>query len=53
MESFEKIFREYAYKLKVPYERLSFSFDGARLEVSETPDSVDMEDDECIDVIGL
>ena len=45
--------REYALKMKVPYEQLSFNFDGIRLEPQETPTDQDMEGDECIDVLGI
>ena len=53
-QPFEKIMREYAKKMNVSYEKLSFKFDGVTVHPQQTPGDVDdMEDGDCIDVIGL
>ena len=49
----EKIMREYARKMAVRFEQLTFSFDGVTLSPRQTPGDVDLEDEECIDVTGL
>ena len=46
--------REYARKMKVRYDHLSFKFDGVALDPQQTPaDLDDMEEGDCIDVVGL
>lgn len=45
--------REYASKKGVDYQKLKFEFDGESVKATDTVDSLDMEDEDCIDVIGI
>ena len=40
----------FAKKLNCSLEKLKFTFDGAVVAEDHTPENLDMEDDDCIDV---
>ena len=48
--TFEEIRTNLAAELKADGKKLQFNFDGERIELSETPEDLDLEDDFCIDV---
>lgn len=39
-----------AEQLKVPEDKIKFQFDGEEVELTETPDSLDLEGGECFDM---
>jgi len=45
--------RKYASRINVDYSQLSFYFDGEKLLAEQTADGVDLEEEFCIDVIGI
>ena len=47
---FEKLMRQYAEKMNLEMEKLTFYFDGDKLKSLSTPEDVDMDDGDCIDV---
>ncbi|XP_039055370.1 uncharacterized protein LOC120198047 isoform X1 [Hibiscus syriacus] len=49
-DKFEKLFRLYANKAKLDLQSLVFSFDGDKINVDATPASLEMEDDDIIEV---
>ncbi|XP_039013982.1 uncharacterized protein LOC120143822 isoform X1 [Hibiscus syriacus] len=49
-DKFEKLFRLYANKAKLDLQSLAFSFDGDKINVDATPASLEMEDDDIIEV---
>ncbi|XP_023759133.1 uncharacterized protein LOC111907566 [Lactuca sativa] len=49
-DKFEKLFKMYAEKANRKVESLVFSFDGDKIDPSNTPSSLDMEDDDIIEV---
>ena len=53
MEPLEKLMRKYASMKKTKLESVNFYFDGDELSRTDTADSLDMEDGDCIDVISL
>ena len=48
----ERLMREYAMKCGLNHESLTFTFDGDVVRKSQTPESLEMEDDDCLDVAG-
>ncbi|XP_028757832.1 uncharacterized protein LOC114716927 [Neltuma alba] len=49
-DKFERIFKMYADKVKLDQTHLVFSFDGDRINPSQTPGGLGMEDDDIIEV---
>ncbi|KAH9606289.1 hypothetical protein KSS87_014957 [Heliosperma pusillum] len=49
-DKFEQLFKRYAEKLKIGLEKLVFSFDGDKINPDSTPKSLEMEDDDQIEV---
>lgn len=49
-EKFERVFKLYADKHKLRVESLVFSFDGDRIDPSATPQSLELEDNDMIEV---
>ncbi|XP_054809867.1 uncharacterized protein LOC129311553 [Prosopis cineraria] len=49
-DKFERIFKMYADKVKLDQRHLVFSFDGDRINPSQTPSGLGMEDDDIIEV---
>ena len=47
----EKAMTAFAAELKLPLSRLKFSFDGEIISPSQTAEDLEMENDDCIDVI--
>ena len=42
---------EFAASKEIELEKLKFSFDGEKLDPESTPEDLDMEDGDCIDVV--
>ena len=42
---------EFAANQSLSVEKLKFFFDGERIDANSTPEELDMEDDDCIDVV--
>ncbi|KAL8248548.1 hypothetical protein R6Q59_005416 [Mikania micrantha] len=49
-DKFERLFKMYADKVKNKVENLVFCFDGEKIDPSTTPSSLEMEDDDMIEV---
>lgn len=49
-EKFDKVFKAYAEKVKCDLGSLVFTFDGDKVSVTATPDSLGMEEDDIIEV---
>lgn len=49
-DKFERLFKLYAEKSKVDVKNLVFCFDGDKINPGETPDSLEMEDNDMIEV---
>lgn len=49
-DRFERLFKMYADKVKHKVDSLVFSFDGDKIDPTSTPSSLDMEDDDMIEV---
>lgn len=49
-DKFERLFKLYADKSKVDVKNLVFCFDGDKINPAATPDSLDMEDNDMIEV---
>jgi len=49
-EPFRKLFDKYCTHLKVSKTSVKFVFDGDELDLDETPETLDVEDDDIIDV---
>ncbi|XP_050225969.1 uncharacterized protein LOC126675378 [Mercurialis annua] len=49
-DKFERLFKLYADKVKLNIQKLVFSFDGDKVNPIATPDSLDMEDNDIIEV---
>ncbi|CAO2203964.1 unnamed protein product [Urochloa humidicola] len=49
-EKFEKLLKAYAKKVKLNPSNLAFVFDGEKINPSSTPDDLDLEDDDMIEV---
>ncbi|KAK9750555.1 hypothetical protein RND81_02G205200 [Saponaria officinalis] len=49
-DKFEQLFKKYASKAKIELEKLTFSFDGDKIDGASTPQSLGMEDDDLIEV---
>lgn len=49
-DSFQRMFKMYAEKVKLDLKQLSFSFDGDKINPSQTPGDIGMEDDDIIEV---
>lgn len=49
-DKFEKLFKMYADKVKLKMESLVFSFDGDKVSPTSTPEGLDMEDEDMIEV---
>lgn len=49
-DRFEKLFKKYADSVKNKVENLVFSFDGDKIDPTTTPSSLEMEDDDMIEV---
>jgi len=50
-EPMEKLMRQYCRNMHIKYGSVQFMFDGEQIDPSETPDSLELESDYCIDVI--
>jgi hypothetical protein len=48
-----KVMVAFATKLNMSLKNLKFTFDGSTVTEDETPQNLDMEDDDCIDVAML
>ncbi|CAL1381702.1 unnamed protein product [Linum trigynum] len=51
-DKFERFFKMYAEKAKVDVQNLVFSFDGDKINPNATPDGLDMEDGDIIEVLS-
>ncbi|OMO53271.1 Small ubiquitin-related modifier, SUMO, partial [Corchorus olitorius] len=49
-DKFERLFNMYADKTKLELQSLVFSFDGDKISPADTPASLEMEDDDLIEV---
>jgi hypothetical protein len=45
--------RRYASIVSAPYSSLTFNFDGEALDPARSAEDMDLEDDFCIDVVGI
>ena len=46
-----RLMQTYAKKVNLPVDKLTFIFDGYKVLRSDTADKIDMENDDCVDVI--
>ncbi|KAF9673938.1 hypothetical protein SADUNF_Sadunf10G0075800 [Salix dunnii] len=51
-EKFERLFKRYADKAKLQIESLVFTFDGDKINLTATPDSLGMDDEDIIEVLA-
>lgn len=51
-EKFERLFKRYADKVKLGIESLVFMFDGDKINLTATPDSLGMDDEDIIEVLA-
>ncbi|XP_061974172.1 uncharacterized protein LOC133696131 isoform X1 [Populus nigra] len=51
-EKFERLFKRYADKVELGIESLVFMFDGDRINLTATPDSLGMDDEDIIEVLA-
>ncbi|KAJ6431789.1 hypothetical protein OIU84_019130 [Salix udensis] len=51
-EKFERLFKRYADKAKLRIESLVFMFDGDKINLTATPDSLGMDDEDIIEVLA-
>ena len=51
-EKFERLFKRYAVKAKLQIESLVFMFDGDKINLTATPDSLGMDDEDIIEVLA-
>ncbi|KAJ6721199.1 UBIQUITIN-LIKE SUPERFAMILY PROTEIN [Salix viminalis] len=51
-EKFERLFKRYADKAKLQIESLVFMFDGDKINLTATPDSLGMDDEDIIEVLA-
>nr|GLL41583.1 amino-acid permease BAT1 homolog [Ipomoea trifida] len=49
-DKFERLFKLYADKMKLDLQKLVFCFDGEKIKPTATPDSLEMEDNDIIEV---
>lgn len=49
-DKFERLFKMYAERNKVEVKKLVFSFDGDKISPAATPDSLEMEENDIIEV---
>lgn len=49
-DKFERLFKMYADKLKLDQKSLVFCFDGDKISPTATPDELDMEDNDIVEV---
>lgn len=49
-DKFERLFKMYAERNKVEVKKLVFSFDGDKISPTATPDSLEMEENDIIEV---
>ena len=49
-EKFDKLLKVYAKKAKLNASDLAFVFDGEKVNLSSTPEDLDLEDDDMIEV---
>ena len=49
-EKFDKLLKVYAKKAKLNASDLAFVFDGEKINLSSTPEDLDLEDDDMIEV---
>lgn len=48
---FKKIFEAYCQKLSIPTQSIRFLFDGSRINPEDSPESLNMEDNDVVDAL--